>query len=135
MATSKSEGREALSVVHINVPRAVKARWVRQSQAEGLKLTDWIIKRLEARPMNVYKIPESLAHKYHGSGHALAAVVRGQVVDLAYLDDVLTDFDQDAPGALRRALNDDRLGPTVRHLQALGQVSVCMVSCWEAVEL
>lgn len=130
---SDSQGREALSVIHINVPRAVKARWVRQSQAEGLRLTDWIIKRLEARPMNVYKIPESLASKYHGSGHALVAVVRGQVVDLAYLDDVLPDFDPEAP--LIAALDDERLAPVVRQLQALGQVSFGMLSCWEFVEL
>lgn len=136
MANSdQREGREALSVINISVPRAFKARWVRQSQSEGLKLTDWIIKRLESRPMNVYKIPESVASKYRGSGHALVAVVRGQVVDLVYLSDELTDFDPEAPGALAAAVGDARLGPTVRRLQALGHVSVCMLSCWEAVEL
>lgn len=43
----KGEG-DALSVIHINVPRATKARWVRQSQAHGLKLTDWIISNMPA---------------------------------------------------------------------------------------
>ena len=46
----KGEG-EALSIIHINVPRAVKARWVRESQAHGLKLTDWIILNLNACTM------------------------------------------------------------------------------------
>lgn len=54
-----SQGREALSVIHINVPRALKARWVRESQAQGLKLTDWITHKLQARTVNVHKIPES----------------------------------------------------------------------------
>lgn len=133
--SDRSEGREALSVVHINVPRATKARWVRESQAQGLKLTDWITLKLNARTMNVFKIPDSLAHKYRGSGHALVSVTGGQVVDLVYLEDVLPDFDADAPGALVKALADDRLGPAVRHLQALGQVSIGMLSCWEFIEL
>lgn len=131
----QSQGREALSVIHINVPRAVKARWVRESQAQGLKLTDWISHKLNARTMTVHKIPSSLASKYHGAGHALVAVTGGQVVDLVYLEDVLPDFDPEAPGALVRALADARLGPSVRQLQALGRVSVCMLSCWEAIEL
>lgn len=129
------QGREALSVIHINVPRAVKARWVRESQAAGLKLTDWITHKLNARTMNVYKIPESLSTKYHGSGHALVAVTGGQVVDLVYLEDALPDFDAEASGALVKALADARLGPTVRHMQALGQVSIGMLSCWEFIEL
>ena len=116
---SDAQGREALSVIHINVPRAAKARWVKASQARGMRLTDWIIQRVEARPMNVYPIPEALASKYHGSGHALAAIVGGQVVDLVYVEDALPDYDPDQRGALAAALNDDRLGPTVRRLQAL----------------
>jgi hypothetical protein len=132
---AEPQGREALSVIHINVPRALKARWVRESQAQSLNLTDWITKKLEARTMNVYKIPEALASKYHGSGHALVAVTGGQVVDLVYLDDALPDFETDQPGALMPAIDDPRLAPTVRRLQALGQVSVGMLSCWEFVEL
>jgi hypothetical protein len=132
---SESQGREALSVIHINVPRAMKARWVRESQAQGLKLTDWITHKLQARTMTVHKIPEALAHKYHGSGHALVAVTGGQVVDLVYLDDALPDFDADQPNALVKALADERLSPTVRKLQALGQVSFGMLSCWEFIEL
>lgn len=44
---AEDQGREALSVIHISVPRALKARWVKASQARGLKLTDWIIERVE----------------------------------------------------------------------------------------
>lgn len=130
-----AQGREALSVIHINVPRSLKARWVKASQAHGQKLTDWIIERLEARSMNVFPIPETLAGKYHGAGHALAAVTGGQVVDLVYIADALPDYDPDEPGALAAAVSDDRLAPAVRRLQALGQVSVGMCSAWEFVEL
>ena len=79
--------------------------------------------------MNVYKIPDALESKYHGAGHALAAVAGGALVGLVYLEDVLPDFD----GGIN--VNDARLGPTVRELSALGQVSVGMCSCWEFVEL
>lgn len=44
---AEDQGREALSTIHISVPRAAKARWVKASQARGQKLTDWIIERLE----------------------------------------------------------------------------------------
>jgi hypothetical protein len=132
---ASQQGREALSVIHITVPRALKARLVRESQARSLTLTDWIVQRLESRTMAVHKIPEALASKYQGTGHALVAITGGQVVDLVYLADALPDFDPDAPGSLAAALADDRLGPVVRQLQALGAVSVCMLSCWEAVEL
>ena len=133
MTERDTEGGDAL--IHLRVPAAQKARWVRKSRAAGMKLTDWIVNRVEARTMNVHKIPEALAGKYHGSGHALVGVAGGQMIDLVYLKDVLPDFDAQAPGALVKALADDRLGPTVRQLQALGHVSVCMLSCWEAVEL
>lgn len=37
---------EQLSVVHIKVPRAEKARWVNQAQAKGLKLSEFIRRSL-----------------------------------------------------------------------------------------
>lgn len=86
--------------------------------------------------MQVFKVGDSLAEKYNGAGHALAAVTGGQVVDLRYLRDVLPDYDEsDGVARLANALNDDRLGSTVRELQALGEVFVGMCSCWEFVVL
>lgn len=32
----------------VRPPKGTKAKWVRQSQAEGKKLTDWIVERVEA---------------------------------------------------------------------------------------
>lgn len=135
--TDNPEGREAL--VHLRVPAATKARWVRESRAAGMRLTDWIIERVERAakaPMNVFKVPDSLASKYHGAGHALAATVNGQLVDIIYIHDVLPDYAGflDKAG-LRQAIHRPELAPTVRHLQALGQVHIGMLSCWEFCEL
>lgn len=82
--------------------------------------------------MNVWKIPDTLADKYHGAGHALGAVSCGQLVGLVYLADMLPGFD---PEKIEEALSDPRIGPEVRYLSSLGEVSVGMCSCWEFVEL
>ena len=39
------------SLIHLRVPAATKARWVRESRAAGMRLTDWIVQRVEAQPM------------------------------------------------------------------------------------
>lgn len=86
--------------------------------------------------MNTWNIPEDLADQYHGAGHALAAITGGHVVRLVYLRDALEDYDDESGrAALDRAVLDPRLGPTIRLLQSLGEVSVGMCSCWEFIEL
>ena len=77
-----------------------------------------------------YPIPEPLMAQYHGSGVALAAMVGGQLIALRYLSDVLPDYDGSMAQA-PQAIDDPRLGPTVRELQALGEVFVGMCSCGE----
>lgn len=81
--------------------------------------------------MNMFKVPDSLASKYHGAGHALAASANGVLIDIAYLSDVLPDFD----GDIEAAMNDDRIGPTVRYLSSLGSVHAGMLSGWAFTEL
>ena len=39
------------AIIHLRVPAATKARWVRESRAAGMRLTDWIVQRVEAQPM------------------------------------------------------------------------------------
>jgi hypothetical protein len=39
------------ALVHLRVPAALKARWVRESRAAGMRLTDWIVQRVEAQAM------------------------------------------------------------------------------------
>jgi len=33
--------------VHLRVPMHIKAQWVRESRACGMKLTDWLLQRIE----------------------------------------------------------------------------------------
>lgn len=41
------------AVVHLRVPAATKARWVRESRAAGMRLTDWITTRVEAMAASI----------------------------------------------------------------------------------
>lgn len=36
------------ALIHLRVPAATKARWVRASRAAGMRLTDWITEAVEA---------------------------------------------------------------------------------------
>lgn len=138
-----SRGRDALSTVHLSVPRALKARWVKASQQRGLKLTDHLLALIErGEAMKTYPIPEAVAGQYHGAGYALAATAGGQLVALRYLADVAPDLDepladggQMARAAVQRWIASDAAGPTVRELQALGDVHAGMCSSWEFCEL
>ena len=40
------------SLIHLRVPAATKARWVRESRAAGMRLTDWIVSKVEAQRMH-----------------------------------------------------------------------------------
>jgi hypothetical protein len=40
------------AIIHLRVPAAIKSRWVRESRAAGMRLTDWIVQRVEAQPMD-----------------------------------------------------------------------------------
>jgi len=63
------QGREAPSTVHLSVPRALKARWVKASQQRGLKLTDHLLTLIErGESMKTYPIPEATANPYLPDG-------------------------------------------------------------------
>ena len=90
--------------------------------------------------MTVFKIPDSLASKYQGAGYALAASLNGQLIDIRYLSDIFPDdpilFMEDVEDDdIRGLLENEKIGPTVRELQALGEVHVGMCSCYEFVEI
>ena len=40
------------SLIHLRVPAELKARWVRESRAAGMRLTDWIVSKVEAQRMH-----------------------------------------------------------------------------------
>ena len=46
------------ALIHLRVPASLKARWVRESRAAGMRLTDWIVSKVEAQPMQ--SIPISI---------------------------------------------------------------------------
>lgn len=85
--------------------------------------------------MKTFPVPDLIRHKYHGSGYALAAVSNGALVSFAYIQDVLPDFDSAHEHAALIAIKDNRLGPTLRELSALGEVSFGMLSSHEFTEL
>lgn len=91
--------------------------------------------RVYDEQMNTYKVPDSLLHKYTGSGYALAAITGDRLVSFVYLVDALPGFDADSPHAAFFAINDDRLAPFVRELSSLGNVSFGMLSAYEFTEL
>ena len=35
------------AIIHLRVPAATKARWVRESRAAGMRLTDWVVARID----------------------------------------------------------------------------------------
>lgn len=35
------------ALIHLRVPAGLKARWVRESRAAGMRLTDWIVHKVE----------------------------------------------------------------------------------------
>jgi hypothetical protein len=84
--------------------------------------------------VNVFKVPDSLEAKYTGAGCALAASLNGQLIDIVYVGDVITDFSGNVQD-LAKIIVDARLGPTIRRLQALGEVHIGMLGGWEFTEL
>ena len=84
--------------------------------------------------MRVFKVPDTLAHKYRGAGCALAAITGNQLIDIKYLRDIFPDTEVDA-STVRELLDSPMIAPFVRELQMLGEVSVGMLSAWEFCEV
>lgn len=40
------------ALIHLRVPAATKARWVRESRAAGMRLTEWVVERVEPETKN-----------------------------------------------------------------------------------
>jgi hypothetical protein len=83
----------------------------------------------------IFRIEEPLEAKYHGCGYAIAAVAGGQLIDLAYLGDLLPDLEIGTQDDVLNALNDPRIAPMIRLFSTLWKVSVGMCSCMEFVEI
>ena len=46
------------ALIHLRVPAATKARWVRESRASGMRLTDWIIEKVDKIMTKKYQIAD-----------------------------------------------------------------------------
>lgn len=131
-----------LDTIIIKAPAGTKAKWVRQSQRDGKKLSDWLVEKIE-NTMKTFKVNDSVSHQYKGAGWALAATINGELVALRYLDDVASDAVSDeiheypstAKQTVKRWLDSPSAGQVVRELQSLGEIHVGMCSAWEFVEL
>lgn len=84
--------------------------------------------------MKIFKITENLYDKYHGMGYAIGAAVDGKLIDFKYLRDIDDQFD-DEFDSVSNFVEDDKVGPTVRYMQSLGDVYVGMCSCYEFIEV
>ena len=49
------------ALIHLRVPAEVKGRWVKESRLEGMKLTDWITGRVEAKALSIAEVLEEAA--------------------------------------------------------------------------
>lgn len=54
------------ALIHLRVPASLKARWVRESRAAGMRLTDWIIKKVEADVLSDVIQKWYAAHRQNG---------------------------------------------------------------------
>lgn len=49
------------AIIHLRVPAATKARWVRESRAAGMRLTEWIVQRVERKGKQMQTITTYIA--------------------------------------------------------------------------
>lgn len=59
------------ALIHLRVPAATKARWVRESRAAGMRLTDWIVEAVEMqRPTGEAQAEDAAGPLNHRPGRA-----------------------------------------------------------------
>ena len=59
--STSDEGEGGDALIHLRVSPALKGRWVRESRAAGMRLTDWIVSKVEAQPMHKITHPPGRA--------------------------------------------------------------------------
>lgn len=60
------------ALIHLRVPAQTKARWVRESRAAGMRLTDWITKKVEGHMVTLYVYStetNEVVARIHGNGN------------------------------------------------------------------
>ena len=61
--STSDEGEGGDALIHLRVSPALKGRWVRESRAAGMRLTDWIVKRVESQCRELKDMRELLRAK------------------------------------------------------------------------
>lgn len=69
------------SIIHLRVPAATKARWVRESRAAGMRLTDWIVERVEMQ----HRVFDVTLY-WHEGGSVFLGTVQALAADAAKAD-------------------------------------------------
>lgn len=108
--------------VHLRVPAATKAAWVRASRAAGMRLTNWIVSAVEARMSEQIKIAAAIT---------IPDDVRFADLKLARGADGMVSFDWAPIERICAASNVD-----IRHLRAGPEDNVtALVVAWYAEHL
>ena len=82
------------ALIHLRVPAETKARWVRQSRAEGKRLTDWITEKVEK---SMSKTAQDIIEIIREAGADTDQAVIDTLEDGAALAELgITDADQEA---------------------------------------
>ena len=102
-------GSEAL--IHLRVPAATKARWVRESRAAGMRITDWIVQRVEAQPMKNTKISIPLGMAFSD----LRLARDPQTGDVSFDTDVIERIEQESglPAGFFMGQHEDALAALI----------------------
>ena len=89
--------------------------------------------------MQVFKVGDAADRFYKGSGHAVAAVKNGEVVDLIYIQDFIKEFNVDENGKpnmpLPAVVADPRLIVPVNSLIPQGKIFYGIAGAREFVVL
>jgi hypothetical protein len=69
----------------IKAPAGTKARWVRQSQSAGLKLSDWVLRLIDDPPADAERYLSRFARKEPGSAVLMTEEQVRALIRKAYL--------------------------------------------------
>jgi hypothetical protein len=69
----------------IKAPAGTKARWVRQSQSAGLKLSDWVLRLIDDPPADAERYLSRFARKEPGSAVLMTEEQVRDLIRKAYI--------------------------------------------------
>lgn len=85
--------------------------------------------------MNSYPITKNVEHQYKGSGYALAATRKGNLVDIRYIRDMVDDFNPKTEFDVAQLINGGTLNETINEMKSIGEVHFGMCGSFLFSEL